>query len=145
MIENIFMTHLSRDGQITMSQLTYITSGSSAFGIAQKCCMLAADIHWKAIINTQDPGRTESNQETQEDVLCLKNAVKSSDEEFWFMKGPEVFRWILLVGAAAASSSSLRAWFIVRSFNFCAVIEPQEVDAFMAATDHLVSLFNRTR
>jgi hypothetical protein len=107
--------------------------------------MLAADIHWKAIINTQISCRTRSNQETQGDVLRLKNAVTSSDEEFWFMQGPEVFRWILLIGAAAASSSSLRAWFIVRSFNFCAVVEPQEVDAFVAATDHLVSLFNRTR
>lgn len=107
--------------------------------------MLAANIYWRAILNTKLPFPIGSNQKTQEDVLCLKRAVISSDEEFWFMHGPEVFRWILLVGAAAASSLSLRSWFIVRAFNFCAVIEPHEVGAFVTATDHLLWLFNRTR
>jgi hypothetical protein len=146
MIEKAFMRLPSRNEEIiVISQFTYLAPASSTIGNAQKCCMIAADIHWKATMNSQSPCRTGSNQGTQEDVLRLKNAVISSEEEFWFMQGPEVFRWILLVGAAAASSSSLRAWFIVRSFNFCAVVEPQEVDAFVAATDHLVSLFNRTR
>lgn len=123
MIEKAFMTDPSRSEEIIkISQFTSLAPEDSTIGIAQKCCMLAANIHWKAIINTRAPYRTGSNQETQEDVLRLKNAVISSDEEFWFMQGPEVLRWILFIGAAAASSSSHRMWFIVRSFNFCAVI-----------------------
>jgi hypothetical protein len=87
-------------------------------------------------------GIASSANENQQDVMNLREAITHSDELFWLRFGPEVFRWVILTGAAAASCLPQRAWFIARVFPFAVMLEPEEVDAFMVGVDHLLSLFN---
>lgn len=104
----------------------------------QRCCHLAVSIYRRALLNE----RESSLNENQQDVLDLVEAADQSDEPFWLCFGPEVFRWVLMTGAAAASSISQRAWFIARTLPFAAIMQPEELHTFVVGADHLLQLFN---
>jgi hypothetical protein len=107
-----------------------------------KCCLLAGIIYLKALLNVGTTKDLSCNPETQNYVRSLKDEITNCDESVWFRCAPEVFRWVLMTGAAAASSMSQRAWFVARMCPFCAVMTPQEVDEFLTGADHIVWLFN---
>lgn len=108
----------------------------------EKCCLLAGLLYLRAMVNIGSSKDLNSDPETQKYVLGLKDEITSCDESVWFKCGPEVFRWILMTGAAAGNSISQRAWFVARMCPFCAVMVPQEVDEFLMGADHIVWLFN---
>ncbi|KAH8690250.1 hypothetical protein BGW36DRAFT_466147 [Talaromyces proteolyticus] len=118
------------------------TTADSKQSQVEKCCVLAGIIYLRALLNVGSSTDLNSDPETQKYVLSLKDEITNCDESFWYRCGPEVFRWVLMTGAAAGSSLSQRAWFIARMCPFCAVMVPQEVDDFLAGADHLVWLFN---
>lgn len=107
-----------------------------------KCCLLAGIIYVRALFDAGTSMGLNSNTETQKYVLSLKDEITNCDESVWYRCSPEVFRWVLMVGAAAGSSISQRAWFVARMCPFCAVMVPQEVDEFLTGADHIVWLFN---
>lgn len=107
-----------------------------------KCCLLAGIIYVRALFDVGTSMSLNNDTETQKYVLSLKDEIANCDESVWYRCGPEVFRWILMVGAAVGSSISQRAWFVARMCPFCAVMVPQEVDEFLMGADHIVWLFN---
>jgi hypothetical protein len=108
----------------------------------EKCCVLAGIIYFRALVNVSGSTDLNSDPETQKFVLSLRDEITNCDESVWFRCAPEVFRWVLMTGAAAGSSISQRAWFVARMCPFCAVMVPQEVEDFLMGADQLVWLFN---
>lgn len=108
----------------------------------EKCCLVAGFLFLRAMLNIGSSKDLNSDLEAEKYVLSLKDEITNCDESFWFKYGPEVFRWILMTGAAAGNSISQRAWFVARMCPFCTVMVPQEVNEFLMGADHIVWLFN---
>jgi hypothetical protein len=120
----------------------YFTTRNIETNQVERCCLLAGIIYLRALSNVGTSTDLNSDPETQKYILSLKDEITNCDESVWFRCGPEVFRWVLMIGAAAGSSISERAWFVARMCPFCAVMVPQEVEEFLMGADHIVWLFN---
>jgi len=108
---------------------------------ALECCYTAASVYFRAIVMQ---GRwyhlTESRNES--DIQSLKAALLKVDTVFWLRYGPEVLRWMLMIGCIAAPRLADQAWFISRCYLPAAIIRPGDMDAFILGVDHMLWLFN---
>lgn len=109
----------------------------------ERCCLMAGLIHLRALSLVGSLTELNRDPEIQKYVLSLKDEITNYDEAFWYKCGPEVFRWVLITGAAAGNSISQRGWFVARMCPFCTVMVPEEVDEFLTGADHIVQLFNQ--
>ncbi|KAL3478471.1 hypothetical protein BJX99DRAFT_104448 [Aspergillus californicus] len=105
---------------------------------ALECCSLAAKIWCRAV--TKD--HTYRKAQNLDDLEKLKMAALQVKPLFWLRRGPEVLRWILMTGAAAAGRKSDQALFITRCYLLTAIVTPGELNEFMVAVNHLLWLFN---
>ncbi|KAL2841969.1 hypothetical protein BJX68DRAFT_270910 [Aspergillus pseudodeflectus] len=110
---------------------------------ALDCCNIAAGIYWRAIVSRRQR-YPQPDPFLASDIQHLKTAVLQSDTLFWLRYGPEVLRWILMIGAVAAPSLVDQSWFIARCYMPTAIIRPQDLDAFILGADHMLWLFNHS-
>ncbi|KAF3400202.1 hypothetical protein F1880_007987 [Penicillium rolfsii] len=111
---------------------------------ALHCCKLATGIYWRVIVSQQHRSPCP-DPHLDADVQDLKSAVLLSDTLFWLQYGPEIIRWILLVGAMAAPRLTDQNWFITRCTMLTSFIRPQDLEAFILGVDHMLGLFNQQR
>lgn len=108
---------------------------------AMQCVLVAATLYWTAV--SRDTHERPYDKTSNDGLIqALRTAVVQSDDLFWLRFGPEVLRWVLMTGAAAAASLQDQAWFIMRAYMVTAIIEPAEMDAFLVGADHLLWVFN---
>ncbi|KAL3442976.1 hypothetical protein BJX65DRAFT_285994 [Aspergillus insuetus] len=110
---------------------------------ALQCISITSEIYWTAVTRDLDPKTKYSKSNNTATIQRLKAALLKVDNLFWLRLGPEVLRWILMVGATAAASLPDQAFFILRSYMITSVIEPWEMDGFLVGADHLLWVFNR--
>ncbi|KAL2784629.1 hypothetical protein BJX66DRAFT_343821 [Aspergillus keveii] len=108
---------------------------------ALDCCNVAAGIYWRALVSRRQC-YPHADPYLESDIQDLKAAVMQSDTLFWLRYGPEVLRWILMIGAIAAPRLADQSWFIARCYMPTAIIRPQDLEAFILGVDHMLWLFN---
>jgi hypothetical protein len=120
------------------------TTNSRRHSAIEKTCFLAVAIYSKALLRIGQPKVWIEDRETRKDIARLKDEIIRSDDFFWVQCAPEVFRWVAMIGAAAAGTLAQRAWFVARMCRFCTLLEPHEIDVFVGEADHLVWLFHHS-
>jgi hypothetical protein len=111
---------------------------------ALDCCNVAAGIYWRALVSRRQC-YPHADPYLKSDIQDLKAAVMQSDTLFWLRYGPEVLRWILMIGAIAAPRLADQSWFIARCYMPTAIIRPQDLETFILGVDHMLWLFNHPR